>query len=86
MGGDAAFKKTVAAYSSQVFARSDSLYVLGMLISGNLGNLLVTQDACDSWSDSLSTVLSNLSLIGFDPASKFIKSLSDMLDFRVTVL
>lgn len=79
----AAFHKVLSAYSAQTFTRSDGMYVLGMLVGGNIGNLLVTQEAAEDWSGNVSTVLANFSLIGTSPAGQFLHSLAETLDFRV---
>lgn len=79
----AAFHKVLSAYSAQAFTRSDGMYILGMLVGGNIGNLLVTQEAAEDWSGNVSTVLSNFSLIGTSSAGQFLHSLAETLDFRV---
>lgn len=84
MGSTAAFHKVLSAYTAQAFTRSDGLYILGMLVGGNIGNLLVTQEAAEDWAGNVCTVLSNFSLIGTSTGTQFLHSLAETLDFRVS--
>ena len=54
-----------------------------MLVGGNIGNLMVTQEAADDWAGNVSTILANLALITPTAAVQFLQNLAETLDFRV---